>query len=75
MKLKTVIKSGTLLGIIGAILVVLAVLGGSWIITCVIVKSITMCFGWSFSWTIATGIWLIMCLARSVFKSNTTIKK
>lgn len=75
MKFKTVINTGTALGIIAAILVAMVILGVSWIATCGIIKLITMCFGLSFSWAIATGVWLIMCLARTIFKSNTTIKK
>ena len=42
----------------------------SWIITCGIIKLITMLLGLSFSWTIATAIWLIMLLLRSVFSGN-----
>ena len=59
-----------------AILVVIAILavcyGFSWIVTCGIIKLITMCFGWAFKWSIATGIWLIMCLLQSIF--NATVK-
>ena len=59
-----------------AILVVIAILavcyGLSWIVTCGIIKLITMCFGWTFKWSIATGIWLIMCLLQSIF--NVTVK-
>ena len=55
-----------------AILVVIAILavsyGLSWIVTCGIIKLITMCFGWTFKWSIATGIWLIICILRSIFK-------
>ena len=55
-----------------AILVVIAILavcyGFSWIVTCGIIKLITMCFGWTFKWSIATGIWLIICILRSIFK-------
>ena len=55
-----------------AILVVIAILavcyGLSWIATCGIIKLITKCFGWTFKWSIATGIWLIMCLLQSIFK-------
>lgn len=40
----------------------------SWIITCGIIKLITLCFGLSFSWAIATGIWLVLCLLESIFK-------
>ena len=45
----------------------------SWIITCGIIKPITICFGLTFSWAIATGFWLILCLLRSVF--SITVKK
>lgn len=75
MKLKNVIKTGTVLGAIGVILVILAVGGLSWITTCGIIKLITMCFGWTFSWAWATGIWLLMILAKSIFSHNTTVKK
>lgn len=39
----------------------------SWIITCGIIKLITLCFGLTFKWSIATGIWLIMIILRSIF--------
>lgn len=45
----------------------------SWLITCGIIKLITICFGLTFSWAIATGIWLIRCLLGSVF--SVTVKK
>lgn len=44
--------------------------GLSWIITCGVIKLITMCLGWTFKWPVATGIWLIMCLARGIFKNS-----
>lgn len=65
-------------GAIAAILVVLILVATgtlSWICTCGVIKFVTMCFGWTFSWKIATGIWLVMCLARTVFKSTTTVNK
>ena len=50
------------------IIIILAVCYGlSWIVTCGIIKFITMCFGLTFKWSIATGIWLIICILRSVF--------
>lgn len=67
--------TGTIIGCLAAIFVVLATIGVSWICTCGVIKLITMCFGWTFSWGTATGIWLLMCLARTVFKSSTTVKK
>lgn len=42
--------------------------GLSWIVTCGIIKLITMCFGLTFRWSIATGIWLIICILESIFK-------
>ena len=44
--------------------------GLSWILICGIIKLITMCFGLTFKWSIATGIWLIMCLLGMVFKTR-----
>lgn len=40
----------------------------SWILTCGIIKLITLCFGLSFNWLIATGIWLIMCVVKNILK-------
>lgn len=40
----------------------LIVLGFSWIATCGIIKLITLCFGLTFSWPIATGIWLVLLI-------------
>lgn len=34
----------------------------SWIITCGIIKIITICFSLNFKWNIATGIWIIFIL-------------
>ena len=45
--------------------IVLAVLYTlSWIISCGFFKLITLCFGWTFSWKVATGIWLIICFVK-----------
>lgn len=38
----------------------------SWITTCGIIYLITLCFGWTFKWSIATGIWLILILVGSL---------
>lgn len=37
----------------------------SWISTCGIVKLITICFNCNFSWSTATGVWLILLLLQS----------
>ena len=59
-----------------AVLLVLAIVviafGLSWIITCGIIKLITLCFGWTFSWGIATGIWFVMMLLKKVFNITVT---
>lgn len=47
------------------IIVSLLALALSWIVTCVIIKLITLCFGVAFSWLIATGIWLVFLLLKS----------
>ena len=54
------------------IVIVAVCYGFSWIVTCGIIKLITMCFGLTFKWSIATGIWLIICILRSIF--NVTVK-
>lgn len=61
----------------GLAVVVLVILcyGISWIVTCGIIKLITLCFGLTFKWAIATGIWLIICILRSIFSNHTTVKK
>lgn len=57
------------------ILILIASYALSWIITCGVIKLVTLCFGWTFTWPIATGIWLVMCLAKTVFSNKTTVKK
>ena len=50
-----------------------AIFAVSWLATCGIIKLITMCFGWTFKFSVATGIWLAMMLAKTVFR--VTVKK
>ena len=68
-KNKKVIATGGSALLLTIIFIVVA-FGFSWIVTCGVIKLITMCFGWQFKWSIATGIWLVMCLARTVFKNS-----
>lgn len=50
------------------VILILAVCYGlSWIVTCGIIKLITMCFGLTFKWSIATAIWLVICILKSSF--------
>ena len=68
-KNKKIIATGGSALLLTIILLVVA-FGVSWILTCGVIKLITLCFGWQFKWSIATGIWLVMCLARTVFKNS-----
>ena len=69
--MKEKIKQGGIVAV-GVILILAVFYGISWIATCGLIKLITMCFGLNFSWTIATGIWLIICILKSIF--NVTVK-
>lgn len=64
-------EGGTVVAIV--LLILAAYYGLSWIVTCGIIKLITMCFGLTFRWSIATGIWLVICILSSIF--NVTVKK
>ena len=70
--MKEKIKHGGIVATL-TILIVAICYGISWIVTCGIIKLITMCFGWEFSLAISTGIWLIICILKSIF--NVTVKK
>lgn len=53
------------------ILIIVFSLAISWGITAGLIKLISMCFHFQFTFSLATGIWLIMCLIRTVIhKSN-----
>ena len=53
----------------GMLLIIMSLLALalSWIVTCGIIKLITLCFGAAFSWLIATGIWLVLLSLKLVF--------
>lgn len=70
---KKLATGGTALAVIIAIVV--ACYAGSWIVTCGIIKLITMCFGLTFKWSVSTGIWLIMLLLKTVFGTTVNTKK
>lgn len=61
--------------IFAVILTLVICYGLSWIITCGIIKLITICFGWTFKWSWATGVWLVIIILKSIFSHHTTIKK
>ena len=54
--------------IVIGIIAIIIVIGLSYLLTVGIIKLITMCFGLTFSWSIATGIWFIIILLKSIFK-------
>ena len=61
--------------ILTIVLVIVGLVFLEWIITVGIIKLITICFGWTFKWSVATGIWLIICVLQSIFKSNVNVKR
>lgn len=63
------------LGILAVTMILVGIYGLSWIITCGIIKLITLCFGLTFKWSWATGIWLVMLILKSIFSHHTTVKK
>ena len=67
MKVKNVNKLGCGLGALAVILILALLYAISWIFTCGVIYLITLCFGWDFSWGMATGIWLAACLIKVLF--------
>ena len=67
MKLKTIKKAGWITGYLIAVVIFTLACAGSWFMTCGIVKLITLCFDWTFTWGLGSGVWLIMLLIRYVF--------
>ena len=49
-----------------AILIITICYGISWITRCGMLKLIALCFGLTFRWSIATGIWMVICLLWNV---------
>lgn len=62
---KKKIKNNLVKSLIIVALMIL-VFGASWILTCGMVKLITMCFEIRFTWRAATGVWLILLLLGSM---------
>lgn len=56
----------------GLVFIIAMVLGYvlSWAVVVGIIKLITMCFSIGFSFPIATGVWLILCLLKLVFHNS-----
>lgn len=60
------------LAVIGIYILLWAI---SFLISAGVMWLICWAFAWSFSWKIVFGIWLVMCLLTSIFKSTTHIHK
>lgn len=53
-----------------ALLAFMAILFISWILTCGVIRLITMCFDMEYSWGVATGVWLALMLVSGFFKES-----
>ena len=42
---------------------------------CVIVKALSICFGFVFTWKLATGIWIVCMLLRWIISAAKSDKK
>ena len=42
----------------------------NWLIVAGIVKVLSLCFGFAFSFKVATGIWLVILILKSIFKQK-----
>lgn len=67
---KMIAKFGFAIGCILALLVFAIACGISWIMTCGIVWLVALCFGFTYSWGIATGVWIIWWVLGSIFSTN-----
>lgn len=56
-------------------LYVALILGISWIGSCGVIYLVTLCFGWTYKWSVATGIWLILLFVTPLLKPRVTVKK
>lgn len=56
--------------IVAILLMMVVSYGISWIITCGIFALICLCFHIEFNWLTATGVWLILMLLKTLFKSE-----
>ena len=59
-----------LLAVLAVIFLVAVVLAASWGVTVGLIYLICMLFGWTFKVSFATGIWLILIIAKSVFSNG-----
>lgn len=62
-----IVAFGFILGVILAVLAVLGICAVSWLLVCGLVWFVAWCFGLTFSWGIATGVWAIAVVCTLVF--------
>ena len=58
------------MGCLFVIILTAIIYGISWALTVGLIKLICVCFGLMYSIKIATGIWIILCILQSWFKSS-----
>lgn len=63
------------MGCLISIILFLALCVISYLITCGLVYLICLCFSLTFTWKIATGVWLLMWLLKGVFNITVNNKK
>lgn len=68
--IKTILKDIAFTIVIEALLYLL-----SWIVICVYIKLITLCLGLSFSWSAATGIWMVIGLLQCILPTTNSKRK
>lgn len=51
------------------VIVVIALTALSWLVTCGVVKVLSMCFSFAYSWKLATGIWLVCLMLRWIISA------
>lgn len=66
MRKRFVSNLGFGLGCFLAILALLVLIGLSWLVICGLVYLFMISFGWTFSWLIGTGVWLILITLSAI---------
>jgi hypothetical protein len=55
-------------------LLIVMVYGFGWIVTCGIVKILSLCFGFKFTWLLATGFYLVYLILKDIAESITFVE-
>lgn len=61
-----------IVALVTVVVVLALVAAASWGICAVFVWLISLCFGFEFTWLIATGVWLSLMLASTFLKGHKT---